>query len=586
MKRQLSKEQFYVLNNIYNISKGRTPVFSDLYLNKILEDSSVVSDLVSKGYIEDRYDMITQKGIEALEPYKVSGAVIMAAGPSTRCIPISLEKPKGLFEIKGEKLIERKIEQLQEAGIKDITIVLGYKKEMFYYLKNKYNVKFIENNEFLIKNNIHSLYLAKEYLKNAYICVSDDYFEENPFNKYEYSTFYAGIHIDKKTQEMYVYTDEDDKIVKMQKNQNKGHILLGHSFWQEDFADYFVQFVENNNNVVNDTNVFWEWIIQNNIDVFPSIYYKKFASRAIVEFDYFDDLRRFDSEYVKNTNSKIIHNIISVLKCEESEIRDFRNVSEGMTNTSFIFKYDGVDYIYRHPGDGTEKIISRENERNSLELAKKWNIDSTYVFMDVDEGWKISRFVSDFREPDYNNFEDSKKILNILRTLHSLPIKVDYEFKPWEDACEIEKILIKENPNCFKEYALLKEKIHNLFELTKCDGVNKCFCHADTYKPNWMIEPDGHVILIDWEYSGYSDPGVDVGYYIVDAMYDFDEAEKFILEYLQGDATHLFHFMAYTAIIAYYWFVWALYRESCGANMSDALLNWKEMAIKYANHLV
>ena len=101
-----------------------------------------------------------------------------------------------------------------------------------------------------------------------------------------------------------------------------------------------------------------------------------------------------------------------------------------------------------------------------------------------------------------------------------------------------------------------------------------------------MIEPDGHVILIDWEYSGYSDPGVDVGYYIVDAMYDFDEAEKFILEYLQGDATHLFHFMAYTAIIAYYWFVWALYRESCGANMGDALSNWKEMAIKYANHLV
>ena len=131
MKRQLSKEQFYVLNNIYNISKGRTPVFSDLYLNKILEDSSVVSDLVSKGYIEDRYDMITPKGIEALEPYKVSGAVIMAAGPSTRCIPISLEKPKGLFEIKGEKLIERKIEQLQEAGIKDITIVLGYKKKCF-----------------------------------------------------------------------------------------------------------------------------------------------------------------------------------------------------------------------------------------------------------------------------------------------------------------------------------------------------------------------------------------------------------------------------------------------------------------------
>ena len=43
-----------------------------------------------------------------------------------------------------------------------------------------------------------------------------------------------------------------------------------------------------------------------------------------------------------------------------------------------------------------------------------------------------------------------------------------------------------------------------------------------------MIKPDGSVILIDWEYGGYSDPGIDVGYYIVDAMYDFDKAEEFI----------------------------------------------------------
>lgn len=59
-----------------------------------------------------------------------------------------------------------------------------------------------------------------------------------------------------------------------------------------------------------------------------------------------------------------------------------------------------------------------------------------------------------------------------------------------------------------------------------------------------MIKPDGNVILIDWEYSGYSDPGIDVGYYIVDAMYDFDEAERFIKEYLQDSYTEkrYYHF--------------------------------------------
>ena len=45
-----------------------------------------------------------------------------------------------------------------------------------------------------------------------------------------------------------------------------------------------------------------------------------------------------------------------------------------------------------------------------------------------------------------------------------------------------------------------------------------------------------------------------------------------------------FHYTAYIAIIAYYWFVWAMYRESCGANMGEALTNWHHMAVKYADY--
>lgn len=69
---------------------------------------------------------------------------------------------------------------------------------MFYYLEDKYGVNFIINESFNIKNNIESLYLAKEKLRNTYICVSDSYFVESPFNQYEYQTFNAGISIKKK----------------------------------------------------------------------------------------------------------------------------------------------------------------------------------------------------------------------------------------------------------------------------------------------------------------------------------------------------------------------------------------------------
>ncbi len=583
----MKKEEFYILNSFYNGFVGRASTKTDIFLKKNLHNSNIIRMLTENGYVDEN-GVLTTKAIQDLEPYKVSNAIILAAGASTRFIPLSLEQPKGLFEVKGEKLIERQIKQLQEAGITDITIVLGYKKEMFFYLKNKYNVKFIFNSSFNVKNNIESIYLSRTELKNTYICVSDSYYVENPFNQYEYQTFYSGMCVNEATNEMYVDVDESGKIIKMVKGREKGYILLGHSFWKKDFSDAFMAIAEKDRKIGRYDQAFWEWLVKENLNQLPDIYLKEYELGTIFEFDYFEELRKFDKQYLENTHSEIIRNIKLIFRCDEEDIIDFRNVSEGLTNTSFVFRIGEEDYIYRHPGDGTENIINRRNEKKSLMKAKEIGVDPTYIYADINEGWKISQFISKFREPEYSSFEDSKKVLEVLRKLHAADVTMDYGMKPWEDSLEMERLLVKKNPGCFKKYDSLKEKIGRLYEKTIGDGVEKCFCHGDTYRPNWMIQPDGRVILIDWEYSGYSDPGIDVGYYIVDAMYDFNQAEKFIREYLQDTYSEkrVFHFMAYTAIIAYYWFVWALYRESCGAVIGDALTNWHNMAEKYVNYLL
>jgi len=584
----MTKSEFYILNNLYNASLRRGPVLMNEHLNEVMRhESEILPQLVKQGYVNPHFGSITQAGIEALSPYRVDNAVILAAGASTRFVPLSLEQPKGLFEVRGEPLIERQIKQLQEAGIRDITLVLGYKKEMFFYLKEKYGVNFIFNTQFQVKNNIHSLYLAKAKLGNTYVCSCDDYFVENPFNQYEYESMYATLEVQKRTNEMYVLVDDEKRIVEMKKGLDHGIILLGHSFWKREFSEAFIALAEADLEVGVYANSFWEAMVQDNLPQLPPFYAKQYASNSIFEFDYFDELRKFDHHYIANTNSRIIHNITSVFNCGEEDIMEFRRINIGMTNISFIFKVNGIDYIYRHPGDGTEKIIVRTNEKTSLQKAKEADIDPTYIYMDTVEGWKISKYVHSFREPDYENFDDSKKILSVLRNLHASSIQVDYGMKPWEDSLATEQLLKQSDPHCFEKFESLKQLVGQLYQRTLGDGVEKCFCHGDTYKPNWMIEPDGHVILIDWEYSGMSDPGIDVGYYIVDAMYDFDTARAFIREYLQDSWTPAreFHYMAYTAIIAYYWFVWAMYRESCGAVMGEALFNWYEMAKRYAEYL-
>ena len=118
---------------------------------------------VCKGWAEGR--TVTAAGLEALKPYKVRNAVIMAAGFSSRFAPLSYECPKGLVKIKGEVLVERQIRQLQEAGILEIIVVVGYRKEDFYYLAEKFGVEIVENSEYSTRNN-HSRKLFKSTLNN------------------------------------------------------------------------------------------------------------------------------------------------------------------------------------------------------------------------------------------------------------------------------------------------------------------------------------------------------------------------------------------------------------------------------------
>ena len=582
----MTREQFYILNNLYEATRGRAKNEADINLNKAVQNKEEYSTLVKKGLI-DSNGLLSPKGMKELEKYKVDSAIILAAGSATRFVPLSLEQPKGLYDVYGERLIERQILQLQDAGIQDITVILGYKKDMFVYLKEKFNVRLLFNPAYNVKNNIESILVGKEYISNSYICVCDSYFLENPFHQYEYESYYAGFYTTEKQDEMFAHVDEQGRIIDMTKGDPGGYMLLGHSFWKKDFSKAFIDLAEKDKNAGKYDSRFWEWLVKDNLKQMPPMYYREFTSGEIFEFDYFEQLREFDPRYTSHAHSNIIRNIKLVFRCDEEDIVDFRKVNEGLTNTSFIFRIGEEEYIYRHPGQGTDSIINRRNEKNSLLLARDLGVDPTYIYMDVEEGWKISRYICNCRNPDYNDVEDSKRVASVLRKLHSSSTNVRYGLRPWEDSLEMERLLRATNADCFDQFEGLKKKIYRLYKKTESDGVNKCFCHGDTYKPNWLITPDEKVILIDWEYSGQSDPGVDVGYYIVDAMYDFDEARSFISEYLCGcySEREMFHYMAYTAIIAYYWFVWAMYRESCGINIGEALHNWFYMATKYAEFL-
>ena len=101
--------------------------------------------------------------------------IILAAGLGSRCKEITKKVHKALIEINGKPHIEENIEYLLENGVEKVYIVIGYLKEQFYYLKDKYeNVELIENEYYREYNNIYSMYKALPYIDDGFILMEAD----------------------------------------------------------------------------------------------------------------------------------------------------------------------------------------------------------------------------------------------------------------------------------------------------------------------------------------------------------------------------------------------------------------------------
>lgn len=266
---------------------------------------------------------------------QVDNAIIMAAGTASRFAPISYEKPKALIEVRGEVLIERQIRQIKEAGISEIIVVTGYKAEQFEYLKEKFGVILVHNPEFLNRNNNGSIFVVREYLKNSYICSSDNYFLENPFEQEVNDSYYSCIYAEGHTDEWCVY-DEDGWIKNVQIGGTDSWIMLGHVFWSEDFSRNFLKILEEEYNQPETIDKLWETIYIEHIDELP-LRIRKYPNDFIFEFDTLDELREFDSQYWNITGSFILEKCAEQLGVEEKNIteikafKDKNNAAAGFT---------------------------------------------------------------------------------------------------------------------------------------------------------------------------------------------------------------------------------------------------------------
>lgn len=249
-------------------------------------------------------EYVNHKQYDCIQQHKVTNAIILAAGKSKRFKPISDYCPKGLSIVKGEVLVERQIKQLQAVGISDITLVVGYKKEMFFYLADKYNVKIVVNEQYDTQDNVSSLRLVLDQLDNTYICSVDNYYPENLFNTYEYRGFYSTIYVENNSDEWVVRTDEAGLINDVNIGAPSGHIMLGFVYFDREFSENFRRVIHDVEGIDEYNHHVWEYLYMKYLDTLK-LEIKEFDTNSILEFDTIDDAINFDESFLRNnTNDK------------------------------------------------------------------------------------------------------------------------------------------------------------------------------------------------------------------------------------------------------------------------------------------
>ena len=181
----------------------------------------------------DKRIELTEKGFKILEPYKVRKAIVIAAGFGSRMVPVTLDTPKPLVKVNGVRIIDTLLDALYAKDIKNITIVVGYKKEQFAQLLDKYpTLKFIENPIYNESNNISSLYAAKDIIDRCYICEAD-LVVSNPkvITKYQYCTNYLGAYVSETDD--WCFFKKGNYIDRVSVGGENCWHMIGISYWNE-----------------------------------------------------------------------------------------------------------------------------------------------------------------------------------------------------------------------------------------------------------------------------------------------------------------------------------------------------------------
>lgn len=259
-----------------------------------------IKKMKSEGSIEEKKGLviITNKGLKKLEPYRVKRAVIMGAGFGSRMMPATKDCPKPMVKVNGKRIIETQLDALVAAGIKDITIVRGYKKEKYDELLVKYPfINLVDNDDYDKTNNISSVMKVLDKIKGGtYLCEADLYIT-NPevITKYQYTSNILGSY--SLQTDDWSFRMKDGHITDYKQGNTYCYNYYGISYWTAEDCDKLRKDWQEVYSSKEGKNLFWELVPLRLRKDNYRVEIRQCDKKDIMEIDNYYELAALDKSY-------------------------------------------------------------------------------------------------------------------------------------------------------------------------------------------------------------------------------------------------------------------------------------------------
>ena len=275
------------------------------------------------------------------------------------------------------------------------------------------------------------------------------------------------------------------------------------------------------------------------------------------------------AELVREIEKEDIPKINTALKNVHGVCISHINRLGGMTNHSYKVTLEtGEELLVRIPGEGTEEMINRGDEYKSTKLACDLKIDSELLYFG-DDGTKIMKFIHDpqpMNEAVMKKTEILHQAAEIFHRLHTCGVDTGVRFEVFEMAELYEKIIREGGVAFYDDYDEVKQTVMDIkAEVDKNGAAPRVPCHNDSLVANWVLDGEGKLYLIDWEYSGMNEAMWDLSCLSIEAAYDPAEDEELLSAYYgcegrEAGVEEKKRFIAAKMYVDYLWTLWGLTR--------------------------